>query len=117
VLYFDCNLNNFHFIFIRCETIKISKKVPDTITSWKISAFSLNKLNGLGVSDPVSLTVFKSFIVTTVLPYSVKRGESLTMSVQIFNYLPNDQEVLVKLSNEAQQFEFTDGTNPDLRKL
>jgi CD109 antigen len=102
----------------RCESIKVSQKVPDTITSWIISAFSLNKVNGLGLADaPTSLTVFKSFFVSTSLPYSVKRGEALTVSVQVFNYLSKDQEVLVRLSNAGLQFDFTDDTNPDLRKL
>jgi CD109 antigen len=104
-------------LFIRCESIKVSKKVPDTITSWIVSAFSLNKVNGLGLMDaPASLTVFKSFFVSTTLPYSVKRGEALTISVQVFNYLPKNQEVLITVANTALQFDFTDDTNTDLRK-
>jgi CD109 antigen len=107
----------FHRLY-RCESIKITKTVPDTITSWIVSAFSLNKVNGLGLMDaPASLTVFKSFFISTTLPYSVKRGEALTMSIQVFNYLAKDQEVLVKVSNAALQFDFTDDNNSDLRML
>jgi CD109 antigen len=91
--------------------------VPDTITSWIVSAFSLNKVNGLGLMDaPASLTVFKSFFVSTTLPYSVKRGEALTISVQVFNYLAEDQEVLITVANAALQFDFTDDTDTELRK-
>jgi CD109 antigen len=95
-----------------CDAVKFSKKVPDTITSWLISAFSLNQANGLGLNDnPTSLTVFRPFFISTTIPYSVRRGERLTMSIQIFNYLSSDQDVSVTMFNEAQQFDFTDDTD------
>jgi Alpha-2-macroglobulin family len=95
-----------------CDAVKFSKKVPDTITSWLISAFSLNQANGLGLNEnPTSLTVFRPFFISTTLPYSVKRGERLTLSIQIFNYLSSDQDVSVTMSNAGQQFDFTDDTD------
>jgi CD109 antigen len=98
--------------FMECESVQWSKKVPDTITSWVISAFSMNRANGLGLNDsPTTLTVFRPFFVSTTLPYSVKRGEQLILSIQVFNYLPSDQDVTVTLSNEDQQFDFVD--DPD----
>jgi CD109 antigen len=95
-----------------CDSVKLSKKVPDTITSWLISAFSLNQANGLGLNEnPTSLRVYRPFFISTTLPYSVRRGEQLTLSIQIFNYLTSDQDVSVTMSNDAQQFEFKDDTD------
>jgi CD109 antigen len=101
-----------------CDSVIFTKKVPDTITSWMISAFSLNQANGLGLNDnPTSLKVFRSFFISTTLPYSVKRGEQLTLSIQIFNYLSSDQDVTVTMFNEAQQFDFTDDTDANYRRF
>jgi Alpha-2-macroglobulin family len=95
----------------QCDAVKFTRKVPDTITSWVISAFALNKENGLGLGDTSTLTVYKPFFVSTTLPYSVKRGEVLTLSIQIFNYLPKDQDVTVVMANEDQHFDFADDTD------
>jgi Alpha-2-macroglobulin family len=100
------------FMTDNCEPVKLSKVVPDTITTWLISAFSLNEANGFGVNaNPTSLTVFRPFFISTTLPYSVKRGEQLTLSVQIFNYLSSDQDVSVTMFNEKEEFQFTDETD------
>jgi CD109 antigen len=101
----------------QCDAVKFTKKVPDTITSWVISAFALNKENGLGLGDTSKLTVYKPFFVSTTLPYSVKRGEVLTLSVQIFNYLSKDQEVTVVMSNDGQHFDFADDADNNSREL
>jgi CD109 antigen len=67
----------------------------------------LNKKNGLGLSDaPSKLTVFKPFFVSTTLPYAVKRGEVLTISVQVFNYLDTEKVVDVIMYNEEQKYDF-----------
>jgi CD109 antigen len=101
----------------QCDAVKFTKKVPDTITSWVISAFALNKANGLGLGDTAKVNVFKPFFVSTTLPYSVKRGETLTLSIQIFNYLSKDQEVTVVMANDDQHFDFADGAVPKLREF
>jgi CD109 antigen len=98
------------------DDVQITKKVPDTITSWYISAFALNRAHGLGFGDPATLTVFKRFFVSLSLPYSVKRGETLTLSVQIFNYLSSDQEVTVSMNNEYGHFNFTDDEDSNFRE-
>jgi Alpha-2-macroglobulin family len=102
---------------IECDGVKFTKQVPHTVTSWYISAFALNKANGLGFGESSTLTVFKPFFVSTTLPYSVKRGEILIISVQIFNYLSIDQEVTVVVTNEGQNFDFTDDVDPNFREL
>ncbi|XP_025086891.1 CD109 antigen-like [Pomacea canaliculata] len=81
----------------------IHTTVPDTITSWITTAFASNLQSGLGVGpSPAKLTVFRSFFVSLTLPTSVIRGEYVVVQASVFNYLPSDIVVVVKLpaSNE-----------------
>lgn len=90
-------------------TMSIVKKVPDTITSWVISAFSLNSNTGLGLTkNPKTLKVFQPFFVSLNLPYSVKRGEVVAVPVVVFNYLDKDVTADLILHNENGEFEFVD---------
>lgn len=85
----------------------ISKKVPDTITSWIITGFSIDPLTGLGLTrQPSKFNVFQPFFVSTDLPYSIKRGEAIAIPIVVFNYMENDQRAEVKLFNEEKEFEF-----------
>ena len=61
-------------------------KVPDTITRWTASAFAMSDSAGLGISKPTSLKVFQSFFVSLTLPYSVIRGEEVSIIATVFNY-------------------------------
>nr|XP_018897644.1 PREDICTED: CD109 antigen-like isoform X2 [Bemisia tabaci] len=91
--------------------VSLKKDVPDTITSWIITAFSVDPVNGFGLlSVPKKLTVFKQFFVSLDLPYSVIRGEVLAIPVVVFNYLNKDLSVDVTLENVGQ-FEFADHSN------
>lgn len=94
------------------RTTKIlTKKVPDTITSWIITGFSLDPVTGLGLTQqPSKLNVFQPFFVSTNLPYSIKRGEVVSIPIIVFNYLDSDQQTHVTLFNEFNEFEFI---NPD----
>jgi len=50
--------------------------VPDTITSWIVTAFSMSDDKGLGL-DPTAekIVAFQSFFIKLYLPYSVKVGD------------------------------------------
>lgn len=65
----------------------IQAKVPDTITSWHLSAFAMSSKSGIGVSNPSLLTVFQPFFVSFTLPYSVIRGEQVSIVTTVFNYM------------------------------
>jgi hypothetical protein len=65
----------------------ITAKVPDTITSWHVSAFAMSTSTGIGVTQPSILTVFQPFFVSFTLPYSVIRGEQVSVITTVFNYL------------------------------
>jgi CD109 antigen len=81
----------------------ITKVVPDTITSWIITGFSMNSKEGLGLTkQPSKLTVFMPFFVALNLPYSVKRGESVAIEVIVFNYGESDlTDVFVTLHSNS----------------
>ncbi|RWS30312.1 CD109 antigen-like protein [Leptotrombidium deliense] len=74
-------------------------KVPDTITSFLISAFAVK--------------VFRPFFVKLGLPYSVIRGETIALQATVYNYLKGAQNVKVTLDNTNKEFEFAvaDETN------
>ncbi|XP_055376031.1 CD109 antigen isoform X9 [Condylostylus longicornis] len=92
--------------------IVLKEKVPDTITSWVLTAFSVNSKTGLGITkDATKLRVFQPFFVSTNLPYSVKRGEVLSVPVIIFNYLEKDLDAEITMDNTDQEYEFAEATN------
>lgn len=85
----------------------IHKKVPDSITSWTITGFSLDPINGIGLSTrSQNLRVLKPFFVSLDLPYSVKRGEIVSIPVVVSNYMSGNAEVEITLQNSDNEFEF-----------
>ncbi|XP_015601908.1 CD109 antigen isoform X2 [Cephus cinctus] len=92
-------------------TTVIKRTVPDTITSWVLTGFSVDSVYGLGLMDaPRKLKVFKPFFVSVDLPYSVIRGEIVAIPIIVFNYLDKDLTAEVLLEN-ANQFEFAEISN------
>jgi CD109 antigen len=84
-----------------------TKKVPDTITSWIITGFSVDPVHGLGLTrQPSKFNVFQPFFVSTNLPYSIKRGEVVSIPILVFNYMESDQTAEVTLFNIENEFEF-----------
>lgn len=85
--------------------------VPDTITSWVITGFSVDPVFGFGlVEAPTKVKVFRPFFVSLDLPYSVIRGEVVSIPIVVFNYFDEDVTAEVTLKNEGE-FEFTDVSN------
>ncbi|XP_050072372.1 CD109 antigen-like [Anopheles maculipalpis] len=92
----------------------IRKIVPDTITSWIISGFSLNKSHGFGLMDgPSKVNVFMPFFLSIDLPYSVKLGETVRIPVIVFNYMDEDQLADVVFFNNNDEFEFVSDDSGD----
>ena len=65
----------------------VAIKVPDTITTWYASGFAVSDSTGLGIASPAELRAFRPFFVSLTLPYSVIRGEDVTVPAAVFNYL------------------------------
>ncbi|NWV05858.1 CO4 protein, partial [Ptilonorhynchus violaceus] len=70
---------------------------PDSITTWEVQAISISPEKGFCVADPHNFAVFKDFFVSLRLPYSVRRHEQLEIKAVVYNYLPNDLQVIVKM--------------------
>jgi CD109 antigen len=78
--------------------------VPDTITSWVLSAFAVSPDVGLGIAPNLAkLTVFKPFFVSVNIPYSIIRGERFVAQVTVFNYLSTTVQAVVTLQ-ESEYF-------------
>lgn len=72
----------------------------------------MDPVNGLGLTkQPRTIQTFKPFFVSLDLPYSVKRGEVLTVSIVVFNYLNRDLDTDVTIHNEEQDFDFVEMNN------
>jgi len=92
----------------------LTKKVPDTITSWIITGFSIDPITGLGLThQPSKFNVFQPFFVSTNLPYSIKRGEVVAIPIVVFNYLEQDLQAEVTLFNSEGEFEFAEVNDDD----
>nr|XP_022900872.1 CD109 antigen-like [Onthophagus taurus] len=90
----------------------IRKKLPSSITNWKITAFSLNFAHGLGlITQPLKIEVSKQFSVNVNLPKSIQRGEVLLIPVVVFNNLDQDITAEVLMHNPDQKFDFEGASN------
>lgn len=87
----------------------MSQVVPDTITSWYITGFSTNAKLGLGVTEEKTVfRTFRKFFISLDLPYSIKCGETIALSVVVFNYLSQGVTATVTLDNARKEFEFAE---------
>ncbi|XP_006620960.1 CD109 antigen-like isoform X1 [Apis dorsata] len=98
---------------------ELKRNVPDSITSWVLTAFSVNDVHGLGlIKEPQKLKVFRPFFIAMDLPYSVIRGEIVAIQIVVFNYMNKNVVAEVLLTNEGQ-FDFAEISNEiqDVPKL
>uniref|UniRef100_A0A674EFI3 Complement C3-like n=1 Tax=Salmo trutta TaxID=8032 RepID=A0A674EFI3_SALTR len=77
--------------------IQKSITLPDSITSWQITAIGLSKTHGICVSEPLTLIVWKNFFLDLKLPYSAVRNEQLEIKAILHNYMENPITVRVEL--------------------
>ncbi|XP_043259825.1 CD109 antigen-like isoform X1 [Colletes gigas] len=98
---------------------ELKRNVPDSITSWVLTAFSVNDVHGLGlIEEPRKLKVFRPFFIAMDLPYSVIRGEIVAIQIIVFNYMSKSVTAEVLLTHEGQ-FDFAEISNEvhDVPKL
>ena len=68
----------------------------------------MDSITGLGITPSASrVTVFRPFFIQLALPYSVLRGESVAITVVVFNYMNKPQNAEVILENKNSDFDFT----------
>ncbi|KAH8413116.1 hypothetical protein KR009_008160, partial [Drosophila setifemur] len=85
----------------------IHRRIPSDMTSWVVSAFALDPVNGLGLSAPNGkLEAYKEFYITTELPYSIRRDELIAIPFVVHNNRDSDLSVEVTFYNSALDFDF-----------
>ncbi|XP_030636322.1 complement C3-like [Chanos chanos] len=71
----------------KTESVKRSEALPDSITTWVITAIGLSKTHGICVANPLELVVSRNFFIDLKLPYSAVRSEQLEIKVILYNYM------------------------------
>ncbi|RWR98570.1 CD109 antigen-like protein, partial [Dinothrombium tinctorium] len=85
--------------------LSVTRAIPDTITTWFVSAIAVNNQTGLGVTESrTAINVFKQFFIKLNLPYSIIRGETLALEVVVFNYYKTDEEANIIIYNQKDEF-------------
>jgi CD109 antigen len=80
--------------------------VPETVTSWVLTGYSLSATSGLGLlQTPLVLTTFKPFFTAVRMPCSCKLGDVAEVQVTIHNYVDQLSRVEVTLDDSAGDFE------------
>ncbi|KAJ8041930.1 hypothetical protein HOLleu_12869 [Holothuria leucospilota] len=99
-------------------TVFMTTTVPDTITTWVLSAFGLSTTNGLGLAGPAELLSRQNFFISMNLPFSVVRGEQFELRISVFNYFsqPLDATVIFRPTSQYDIMltdeEFATGLEP-----
>ncbi|XP_037812878.1 CD109 antigen-like, partial [Lucilia sericata] len=105
-----------NFLINDTET-KLTLQIPDTITTWRITAFSNHHITGFGiVNGPTDITTIQSFFISLNLQNSVKRGEIVTIPITIFNYSNQTFDTKVILHNNDGEFVFMESTMQGVAK-
>ncbi|XP_061400995.1 alpha-2-macroglobulin-like [Musca vetustissima] len=100
----------FQNLEITKELTALTLEIPDTITTWRITAFSIHNKSGFGiVDDATNIVTIKPFFVDINLPYAVKRGEMITLPITVFNYHNKSLSAEVQMNNEEEAFRFKAG--------
>ncbi|KAM4750144.1 complement C3-like [Anableps anableps] len=86
-----------------CKTVSavLSKPLPDTITTWQLTAISLSGTHGLCVAKPLEIIIWKPFFIDLRLPYSVVQGEQIEIKAILHNYNDDPITVRIELKEEA----------------
>lgn len=96
------------------STIDKIFRVPDSMTSWHISAISVHDEKGVAVADPEDLIVKNEFFIKFSLPYSIRHKEVLKIDVLLFNYIKNNQKISTKvflINSKGTEFQFVEYSN------
>ncbi|KAL3282733.1 hypothetical protein HHI36_005903 [Cryptolaemus montrouzieri] len=91
--------------------ISTRRKLPNSLTNWRMTGFSIDPVYGLGIMSPKLYRTSRPFYIKLDLPYSVHRGESINVPVHIYNNMEKDVDVEVTLHNSDKNFEFTTVSN------
>ena len=60
-----------------------------------MQAVAINNKTGLGLATPLRIVGFRKYFTSLKLPYSVKRGEQVSLLATVFNYHEEEMRVSV----------------------
>lgn len=86
-------------------------RLPDSITSWKISAISMNKIHGIAIAPFAELNVKNQFFTQLSIPYSIRYGEKLRLDIIIHNYVNSEETLTV----DVELYEIVEGKKSSLQ--
>jgi CD109 antigen len=103
---------------VNASNYVLEKVVPDTLTSWVITGYSLSPETGIGITlTPSILETFRPFFITLNKPYSIVKGEIFGLQVLVHNYMKSPVEASVTLQNSDGAFEFHQAENKLQKEL
>jgi uncharacterized protein YfaS (alpha-2-macroglobulin family) len=77
---------------------EIEVPIADSITTWRLAATASTKEGIIGsVTNP--LAVFQDFFIEPDMPEHLTRGDTITVPVAVYNYLPRPQTISVSLKS------------------
>ena len=75
--------------------VTMNVTLPDTITTWVMQAVAINNKTGLGLATPLRILASRNHFISLKMPYSVKKGEQVSLLVTVFNYDEGENEIRV----------------------
>jgi len=78
----------------------VDLEMADTITTWRMTGMA-NTRRGVTGSFTKPIRAFQNFFIDPDLPEHLTRGDSLTVPVALYNYLPTTQSLEVSLVKEG----------------
>lgn len=90
------------------DVTTLTKYLPDTITTWKLSSFSLHPTHGMVIGDPVDISVQKKIFLSTKIPSTMMVGEVAILHFTVTNLSGLTGSPKVTLLPNATYFQFVD---------
>lgn len=90
----------------------VDLEMADSITTWRLSGMA-NTMRGVIGSFTKPIRSFQDFFIDPDLPEHLTRGDSVTLPVALYNYLPTSQSLEVSLLKDR----WFDVTGPMARRV
>ncbi len=76
--------------------LRLEVPLADSITTWRLTVLASTQRGELGATT-YPIRVFQDFFVDLDLPVALTQGDEVSIPVAVYNYLPEEQEVLLEL--------------------
>lgn len=76
--------------------LRLEVPLADSITTWRLTVLASTQRGELGATT-YPIRVFQDFFVDLDLPVALTQGDEMSIPVAVYNYLPEEQEVLLEL--------------------